>query len=223
MNTPDTRRKGFQWGWWLLAAVLWGVIAAVVYPIFYRPISHSPGSSCSNNLHLIGLALWSYQADWDGKLPELRTVRQQAPESQGWPDLIRKYIKSESIFICPKAPGRHLSYAFNRRVSGLMPGSDEVYNIAEVVMAYDSVSDRPEFNNLNGDTVWHHQDGGMPQPGQYIPWDGPFEEYTKRWPKWAKPRHDGGNIVLFADGHVSTFESGLRPHFDPRAEGGFRP
>lgn len=222
MNASDTRRKGFPWGWWLLAAVLWGMIVAVVYPMFYYHCPHSPRSGCSNNLHQIGMALGSYWNDWGDRMPTLRTERQQAPDGQAWPDLIRKYIKSESIFICPKAPRGQLSYAFNRRVSGLVPGSDEVYNIAEVVTAYDSPSDRREFNNLNGDTVWNYRDGGMPQPGQYVPWNGPVNEYTKRWPKWALPRHDDENIVLFADGHVKSLGPHDTPRFDPKAPEGDR-
>ncbi len=222
MNASDRRGKRFRWGWWLLAAGLWAIIFVIVYPIFYIPSTPSPRGGCSNNLHQIGLAMTAYTSDWGDRMPTLRTERQRAPGGQAWPDLIRKYIKSESIFICPKAPGRYLSYAFNRRLSGLMPGSDEVYNIAEVVAAYDSPNDRLETNNLNGDTIWNYRDGGMPQPGQYVPWDGPVEEYSRRWPKWALPRHDDENIVLFADGHVKSLGPHDTPRFDPKAPEGDR-
>lgn len=217
MNTSDTRRRRFPWGGWLVAALLW---SAIVY-IFYFSAGRPPhgDASCSNNMHQIGLAIGAYESDWDA-LPRLRTERQQAPEGHGWPDLIGQYVKTKGIFTCPGAPKGYLTYSYNRRLSGRQSGPRGMHIPIDTATVYESPSDRRAFNNLNGDTIWHYRDGGMPQPGQYVPWDGPVEQYTRRWPTWALPRHDDVNIVLFSDGHVKWMEPDDLPRFDPEAKEG---
>lgn len=230
MNTPSTRRNNLGWGWSLTIIALVCIIVALGVLFVMHQQALRVGSMrqihCLNRLNIIGVAMEMYASDWgDTRLP-LHTTDQRAPDGKSWPDLLVPYLKkidpeadSESLaklFRCPDSDKDLLSYSLNPRIAGLYQG--KIKYPSTTICAFDSVNDLPANNNLHGDTIWRWQDGGMPQPGQYVPWDGPVEEYTRRWPKWAKPRHEGGSMVLFADGHVKDMSPGDTPRFEPKAK-----
>ncbi len=92
----------------------------------------------------------------------------------------------------------------------------EMASPPEVPLVFDSVSDRPENGNLNGDSIWRPSDGGLPHVGSLVIW--PDAGKCRWWPKWARPRHDGSTMILFADGHVKAVDSTDYLQFRPKEE-----
>jgi hypothetical protein len=184
MNAPNERRKGFPWIGCLAVAVLWGIVIAIIYPTFrYRGERPTSGSAqCSNNLKQIGMAVYAYMSDWDGRLPVLHTMKQRAPKGEAWPDLLRPHVKTKGILSCSESPEGYLTYSYNRRASGL-DAKREVASPSEVPLVFDSVNDSPEKNNLNGDAIWRSSYGRIPLPGSLVVW--PDSEACRDWPKAA--------------------------------------
>lgn len=95
---------------------------------------------------------------------------------------------------------------------------DVTANPADVVLIFDSVTDSPANNNLNGDEVWHEGDSRYPRIGQIIRWPSRRETYYREWPDWVKPRHEGRNMVVFLNGYAKSFGLEEEPIFDPKAK-----
>jgi prepilin-type processing-associated H-X9-DG protein len=219
----NTRRKRIDWGGWLAVAALFGIIIAMVYPMFrYRgERPHSGSAQCSNNLKQIGMAVYGYMSDWDGRLPVLHTMKQRAPKGEAWPDLLRPHVKTKGILSCSESPEGLLTYSFNRRLSGrrgapvegMVQKEYRFTNAAGLVLVFDSVNNSTENNNLNGDAIWRSSYGRIPLPGSLVVW--PDSEACRDWPKWARPRHAGSTLILFMDGHVKTADDMIRLPFDP--------
>lgn len=62
-------RKGFTLIELLVVIAIIAILAAILFPVFARARQAAQRSSCSNNLHQIGLAINSYTSDWDDKFP----------------------------------------------------------------------------------------------------------------------------------------------------------
>jgi prepilin-type processing-associated H-X9-DG protein len=89
------------------------VVVAVLYPIFYIPVCHAPGSSCQANMHQIAKALISYAGDYDDKFPCTRAPKaanghepEQGIEARGgafafqgttWVEKIDPYVQKGSL------------------------------------------------------------------------------------------------------------------------------
>jgi len=78
----------------LLALLILGFL---VVP-FSRPRVSPPHANCPNNLKQLGLAVSSYQADHNGKLPD--------PDN--WPQHTLEYVRSQGIYRCPSTAGRRM-------------------------------------------------------------------------------------------------------------------
>ena len=197
MNTQSRGRIDFAVVALLVIVMAVTFLALVNY--FARTIQHPQRRSCSNNLHQLGLAVGSYVSDWDDIMPGLSSPDQKVPEDEAWPGLLVRYVKNRDVLRCPEASEDRLAYAYNRRVlRGTSLGL--VHNVNETIIIFDSINDSPRNNNLNGDRFWRHCDRGLPKLGILIIEDG---RYTNDWPDWAKPRHQGSN-VLVVDGSVHS-------------------
>lgn len=201
--------KRISWGG-IIAILAALVLVAVFWPVLKRP---NPDGWCLNNVKQLGTALHMYQTDY-GSLPVLRTTAQRSEPGKSWPDAMTQYIIIPTIFSCPKSDDK-LTYSFNRRLSGIRE-KDVTANPADVVLIFESVTDSPANNNLNGDEVWREGDSTYPRVGQFVQWPSKRKKYYREWPDWAKPRHEGRNMVAFLDGHVKACEPGYEPLFDPK-------
>lgn len=211
-------RRGISWGWWLAVVAALGIACWVLLSARRVYDGHPYPQSCIGNLRRLGLAMLDYTNDWDDRFPVLVSTKQCVHEDKAWTDALLQYLKDDRFLRCPNSSRDRLSYALNRRLSGWPADPRDIDRPAETVLIYETVNDRRENNNLNGDSVWSHRDGGMPQSGQCVRWDGPVEEYTERWPRWAKPRHLDTNNIVFTDGHAKAADPSYKPQFDPKAQ-----
>ena len=176
-----------------------------------------------------------YTVDWNGRLPVLHTESQRAPDGRGWTDLLMPYLrKMESSsgqpnasdekrcredLMCPGSSRDRLTYAFNRRLSGrkltdLYDSDDDSDPGRDTILLYESSSDSPLNNNLNGDSIWTPGDD-PPKSGVLPLWNRGSTTSLWRLPKWAKSRHKGDPIVACVDGRVRLILEGSKIRFDP--------
>ena len=181
-------------------------VAAVLYPVIVSEPPTSHRRSCLNNLKIIGMALNMYQTDWDGFMP-IVPAGQRAPENEAWPGKVVPYMRDAGVLRCTRGPDDRLTYSFNPQLSGIK--SKDIVGPVEVAMVFDSVSDSPMNNNLNGDSVWMPEDGGLPPVGSFVGIVGEGREF----PKWVTLNHEDSNNVCYADGHARNFAliPGRRP------------
>jgi len=96
-----------------VTVLIFFVALIIVYPVWQRTTYnyYGPDSYCLSNLKQIGLAIFMYSDDYDGKLPPAvfpdKTI--------GWANGVQPYIKSFAIFHCPRI-------AYNERHS--WPGAE---------------------------------------------------------------------------------------------------
>ena len=101
--------RGFTLLELLLALAVAGLLAALLFPVFFGARRKAAPVTCVSNLRQLGQALELYRQDWE----------QYAP--QGWQDTrdnlettmsdpLAAYIKNESLYRCPEA--NHPAYIF---------------------------------------------------------------------------------------------------------------
>ncbi len=69
MQSMKRNEKGFTLIELLVVIAIIAILAAILFPVFARARQAAQRSSCSNNLHQIGLAINNYTSDWDDKFP----------------------------------------------------------------------------------------------------------------------------------------------------------
>ena len=219
MNTRSQNRLPSCW------TELVAVVAIIIFLILLFPLAlrhrRPPDTirvTCLNNLKSLGYAMNLYQSDWDGRLIVLRSSRQQVPPGQSWTDRILPYARNKNIITCPEPQRRptnndRLSYSFNTGLSGIRKSWAREPH--EVALWWDTVSDSPANNNIHGTTVWRQGTKHLPRVGDFVVWTVHSPRACRRWPAWARPRHEGYNNVVYLDGHAVRIGPGVVPRFSP--------
>lgn len=103
--------------------VVVGVIAvlmAILLPVYASARRSARVTSCSSNLHQIGLAMQMYESDWD-RYPlsflDLRKLRLQIRPG----DPLEPYTKNADIYHCPESPEPDSLHDYAYRVSSFWP------------------------------------------------------------------------------------------------------
>jgi prepilin-type processing-associated H-X9-DG protein len=97
------------------------------------------------------------------------------PPADKWCDVTYPYVKGWEFYRCP-ADAAQFSYAMNHKLSRLWLG--EVEDEARTVLLYESATGRKNECDPHG------------RPGDSVP---------------KPPRHDGGNVFAFCDGHAKWY------------------
>ena len=110
-------------------------LAAVLFPVFQRPISHSPRSSCQSNMKQLGLAYVQYEQDSDGDFPAGGNSA-----GNGWAGELYPFTKSTSVYHCPDdaQEGKFISYAENRNL--VKQNANSLVRPAATVELYESTT-----------------------------------------------------------------------------------
>ena len=136
---PPRRQPSFSWVGAFLVLALFGMIAAVLFPVFARARAKASQNNCLSNVKQCGLGMIMYASDHKDHLPSAAT----------WVQDTLPYLKNVQIYMCPNdTSGEQVSYAMNPHLSGAALGSIE--NPAETVMVYDAEHGVPAYRHNDG-------------------------------------------------------------------------
>lgn len=171
------KRNAFTLIEFVVVVAIIAILAAILLPVFQRPVHDNRGSICQSNLKQITLSFLQYSQDYDERMPPVALAK-----SGYWAGSLQPYVKSWQLFQCPSA-GRNApkttDYFYNSR-------------LAKVEM---------KFLNSPNQTIIAG-DGRDNSPTSYA-----ISELPKNWrsaaqsPALRHHRGEGANYA-FADGHV---------------------
>lgn len=204
-------RYGFTLIELLVVIAIIGILAALLFPVFARARERARMTSCAGNLRQIDSALKLYQQDYDGFYPGLKTTGNA--DNCTWVDRVYPYTKSEQVFSCP-------SFAKDRYVpgcahSGLMNqlnnnGSYDMntphitLRIISILDTTTSISPLPVHETqyrFPSSTIFLLD--GQDYPYAAVnPGVEPITSIEDLFVRGVANRHNDGNNVCFADGHV---------------------
>lgn len=118
MKFPSTSRRAFTLIEVLVVVGVLALLTAILFPVFARARDRARASSCASNLHQLGLSIFQYTADYDGRMPyapdpatKQRIARPQEIYGEPLDSLIltlpdirfvlRPYGAPPSLFRCP--------------------------------------------------------------------------------------------------------------------------
>lgn len=96
---PKRLRSGFTLIELLVVIAIIAILAAILFPVFAQAREAARKASCMSNMKQIGLALMSYQTDYEGYYPPSQLPSSGANVS--WPTMLFPYVKNEGVFVCP--------------------------------------------------------------------------------------------------------------------------
>jgi len=218
-------RRGFTLIELLVVIAIIAILAAILFPVFAQARDKARQATCTSNLKQIGNVLVMYSQDYDGWYPPGQPYccvgKGQISYDAIWEEM-ESYHKNKAIWRCPSDPnpyvtvpvkqflgGYQISYEINEtgwsnpkahhlsnanNSAEILEPSNFIY-FAEFVMgtkdngpviavgpASGASSNLPKLDaTITPDMVYNHAGNS----GYGVP-----------------PRHSGGNVYLFADGHV---------------------
>jgi prepilin-type N-terminal cleavage/methylation domain-containing protein/prepilin-type processing-associated H-X9-DG protein len=207
----------------LVVIAIIAILAAILFPVFARAREMARSTSCANNLNQIGKALQMYFTDWDETLNLFEGYFTWG-ERSGWTNRVRAYNKTQTLFQCP-SDTHNFSYTLNSAATSLTPHIQPVQDayVSDIKnpTKFIHVADCPgsgtrvldsqatkaqDWETGDADIDTNDQvDGnvyGGPKTRTNKPITTPGLNYLYiYWPG----RHNGGNNILFFDGHVKWF------------------
>jgi len=82
----------------LVVIAIIAILAAILFPVFAKVREKARQTSCTSNLHQLGLSMMAYTQDYDEKFPQTNDSSANATD---WAQKISSYVKSTGVFICP--------------------------------------------------------------------------------------------------------------------------
>jgi len=219
-STP-LRHPGFTVTELLVSVGILAIVALLVVPALRAMGQHNQTMRCTTNVRQITLALFQYVADHQGMLPpgnepagrELFLANSPSWGGTGptWNEyLIKFYLNDDPRpFVCPASPkaftsgrGAYPHYAYNERLAMLEnPPRDERSAITRYRMVH-TIPSHPKKILLADCTRWS---GNLPVGGTYN-----INDASR-----VHPRHNGGVMVAFPDGHIEPVKTSSPPDAYP--------
>ncbi|HEY3414931.1 MAG TPA: DUF1559 domain-containing protein [Armatimonadota bacterium] len=229
MNRPG--KSGFTLIELLVVIAIIAILAAILFPVFAKARSRAHQTACLSNVKQISLAFLSYFSDNEERFPPF-SASPAWISGQGWTYRIAPYLKNMEVYRCPENDKSNFSYTMNayssvnylgtitrvRNPSRFIhlaecPGSGN-RNVKSSITGDSDLTTESGFNlpndNQQDGVVYGTKAGGysstpvsnaMPIakfrdfPGAYVG--------RLYFPGW----HNGGNNVMFLDGHVRFFKA----------------
>jgi len=141
---------------------------------------------CASNLKQLGLAIFMFAEDNDGRLPVAWFYPWKDPNKDKYSIkvLLWPYVKNQSLFLCPSAPEeinkRGLSYVWNDTINALL--IDQIQNPSQTWLMAD-------------------MNGVCPTAALLVAQDPKMTKQRKAMLA-VPPAHLEGYNILYADGHV---------------------
>jgi len=214
------RQLGFTLIELLVVIAIIAILAAILYPVMARAKSTARQADCASNLNQMGKAVKMYANDWNGYLPPGGWWAPWGGPADSWMERIFKYTgKKKDIYIC-KETRYQPSYSFNitamaewdlakTGLQGPEQGHIDYVSGSKTIWIFEiSPSSPAQIAGARANEDWDltndlQTDGNVTNPNSPYFW-------LHLVP--GKGNHNGGNNILFGDGHVKWFQK-----WDPAA------
>ncbi|MCX7600071.1 MAG: DUF1559 domain-containing protein, partial [Armatimonadetes bacterium] len=208
-------RRGFTLIELLVVIAIIAILAAILFPVFARAREKARQASCASNLKQIALAVLMYCQDNDEMFPVVPEPWPNPPRQYLPVDLLNPYVKNVQLWLCPttqyslyaqaepdgqggwKSPlTGQLSYGWNWKLSKKSwrtagPSLSSVKFPVQTFVAGDA---------QNLDICWEPRRLAFAAICGYNTYTG--RAYGSQWETADSCRHNGGQNIAFADGHV---------------------
>jgi prepilin-type N-terminal cleavage/methylation domain-containing protein/prepilin-type processing-associated H-X9-DG protein len=198
------KRRAFTLIEILVVIAIIALLAAIIFPVFSRARESARAISCLSNLKQIGMGLAMYSEDYAGRYPiaggEISWDAVDSSTGNGpWMQQMQSYLKNRQVFHCPSDGDSEYSYFL---------GSRAAY-VAVTPPAFAATDTRrieyPTAFVVSGDTFSRN--------GSFEVTDADKDDYSQNCvggevngtPSIEWQRHNGGQNILFADGHAKRF------------------
>ena len=102
---------------WLLMLIVGPILAAILFPVFFRAREKAQDTSCLSNVKQLALAVQMYTVDYDNL----------TPPADRWPELANPYVQNLQLYLCPsderpakQSQGGHdTSYTMSEAAGGI--------------------------------------------------------------------------------------------------------
>lgn len=111
----------------IVFAVMWGVSALALFPVFNRARGQAQNSACLLNLKQLSLGIMMYVQDYNENMP---------PAAR-WSDVISPYVRNNGIYVCPSASTLTCGYSFYDKLN--MASMKMIASPFDTPMLFDSV------------------------------------------------------------------------------------
>lgn len=212
--------------------VLLPILGLIVYPVYKRMKMDGERKLCSTNLQQVSKALLVYAAQHDERFPPVYAEAEPGvPALQGgfpvtWISAVKPFMVQRATFLCPSAHHTENTWVYSSDESGKTESSfgmslgmsaqpSLLLNAPSTTALLTETSNHGAMNSYNP-LEFPSPEGGMLQnDGFLVGYDNPggnrepglgarfmtrlaFHDFLDD----ARPRHTGGNHVIFADGHL---------------------
>ncbi len=219
----------------LVVIAIIAILAAILFPVFARAKEAAKRTVCVAHLGQMCKAMQLYLSDNDDRFPQLLYLGQAGqtqPDNYGlfrWPWIIRPYVNSFDVFVCPsdtKAPlyrdihYQYFGYTFGLTPSWgmngryLSPGQDHFLPDDEPFLPISA-----SFVSESANTILFVESTWYTAPRRGLPPDKPEIGFYRVYPpsQWLGappldgdsfghcwPRHLGRASVAFVDSHLKS-------------------
>ena len=188
----------------LVVIAIIAILAAILFPAFARARENARSASCQSNLKQIGLGFAQYTQDYDGgyPIPGVGISWNGTDPTTGnpsWMQQIFPYTKSQQLYKCPSDSDSNYSYFIS--VKAAWEANIAAGNAAKFVPTRDQAIQFPSAFVLSGDVdskAFGATDADKDDQPQSV---------IGSWLGFDSRRHNGGQNILFADGHAKKFKA----------------
>jgi len=226
MNNGRAKSRGFSLIEMLVVISIIAALAAILIPVLTKAKARAARMACISNLRQMGLALQMYREDWKGVMP-YRMGYEPWRKDTGWTARLKTYNDTVDLFRCP-ADFHFFSYGMNPRVMSKATkdrgGEDsvndpfkasDVRHATRLIVIYEApgsgVRQTGGGGQVAGDSDITNEDqpdgwvyGGWPERNDDVPITSKHALDHFNW-LYFPGRHNGGNNLLFWDGHAKWF------------------
>jgi prepilin-type N-terminal cleavage/methylation domain-containing protein len=118
--TTRARRTGFTLIELLVVVGILAVLAALLFPVLSKARGSAQITTCSSNLHQIGLAVQMYDSDWGGLPPNFTDITKGRRY-----DELNSYTRNSEIYHCPSTFNKLLLRDYAYRMYSLREAGPE--------------------------------------------------------------------------------------------------